>query len=394
MSPTEAAVAAGTRRKTKALVVPLAGLGAALFLPPLLAGLPVAGQRALIVTLITILLWTGEILAPGVAALLSVSLLALSGATGTLRDALQGFANPVPFFLIGVLTMGVAVVRSGVAERLARTILERARGSSLAVYLQLVLSFPVMTPAAVGDDPLGDPHPHLRRGLHARTDPARCGRGQGRHAGALLDQPARVDLAPDRRDHAGHERRDHRRYVVDGLVRADGGALLRDPSPGRRPHVRALSPRLHRGAADARARAPSADLGNGVADDRDHPERLGPVAHRRSPPSRSGAPGAARLRRAPHAGPGPARLDGPRARCGMVELLRDRRLDLAGPRPRLERCGAVARSAPRRRATRVRRQRPRRRRAPDARRNRAARDRAEHLRLSRPGAPDRDVGRA
>jgi len=145
MSRTEAVVAPGTRRKTKALVVPLAGLGAALFLPPLLAGLPLAGQRALIVTLITILLWTGEILAPGVAALLSVTLLALSGATTSLRDALQGFANPVPFFLIGVLTMGVAVVRSGLAERLARTILERARGSSLAVYLQLVLSFPVMT---------------------------------------------------------------------------------------------------------------------------------------------------------------------------------------------------------------------------------------------------------
>src|SRR5213080_4371051 len=145
MSPTEAAVAAGTRRKTKALVVPLAGLGAALFLPPLLAGLPLAGQRALIVTLITILLWTGEILAPGVAALLSVTLLALSGATTSLRDALQGFANPVPFFLISVLTMGVAVVRSGLAERLARTILERARGRSLTVYLQLVLSFPVLT---------------------------------------------------------------------------------------------------------------------------------------------------------------------------------------------------------------------------------------------------------
>src|SRR2546427_8688701 len=145
MSRTEAVVAPGTRRKTKALVVPLAGLGAALFLPPLLAGLPLAGQRALIVTLITILLWTGEILAPGVAALLSVTLLALSGATTSLRDALQGFANPVHFFLIGVLTMGVAVVRSGLAERLARTILERARGRSLAVSLQLVLSFPVLT---------------------------------------------------------------------------------------------------------------------------------------------------------------------------------------------------------------------------------------------------------
>jgi anion transporter len=145
MSRTDTAVVGAARRRTKALAVPLAGLGAALFLPPLLPGLPLAGQRALIVTLITILLWTGEILAPGVAALLSVTLLALSGATASLRDALQGFANPVPFFLIGVLTMGAAVVRSGLAERLARTILERAGGRSLTVYLQLVLSFPVLT---------------------------------------------------------------------------------------------------------------------------------------------------------------------------------------------------------------------------------------------------------
>ena len=144
MSRTQA-VAGETRRRTKALLIPLAGLVLALFLPPMLAGLPLAGQRALIVTLITIILWTGEMLAPGVTALLSVTLLALSGATTSLRDALQGFANPVPFFLISVLTMGVAVVRSGLAERLARTILEKARGRSLAVYLQLVLSFPVLT---------------------------------------------------------------------------------------------------------------------------------------------------------------------------------------------------------------------------------------------------------
>src|SRR5499433_1418173 len=143
MSRTEAA--GETRRRTKGLVIPLAGLGVALFLPPLLAGLPLAGQRALIVTLITIVLWTGEVLAPGVTALLSVTLLSLSGAITSLREALQGFANPVPFFLISVLTMGVAVVRSGLAERLARTILERSRGKSLAVYLQLVLSFPILT---------------------------------------------------------------------------------------------------------------------------------------------------------------------------------------------------------------------------------------------------------
>jgi len=52
MSRTEAAVAGGTRRRALALAVPLAGLTAGLFLPPVLAGLPLAGQRALIVTLI------------------------------------------------------------------------------------------------------------------------------------------------------------------------------------------------------------------------------------------------------------------------------------------------------------------------------------------------------
>ncbi len=123
----------------------LGALVAALFLPPLVDGLPLAGQRALVVTLITIVLWTTESLEAGVTAVLSVTLLALTGAAGGMRAALQGFASPVPYFLVGVLTMGVAVVKSGLAERLARAILVRARGRSLAVYVQLVLAFPVLT---------------------------------------------------------------------------------------------------------------------------------------------------------------------------------------------------------------------------------------------------------
>jgi solute carrier family 13 (sodium-dependent dicarboxylate transporter), member 2/3/5 len=113
--------------------------------PPMLEGLSGAGQRALIVTLMIILLWTTEVLEPGVTALLAIVLLALTGAAEGIRPALQGFANPVPYFLVGVLTMGLAVVRSGLAERLARSILGHARGRSLAVYLHLVLAFPVMT---------------------------------------------------------------------------------------------------------------------------------------------------------------------------------------------------------------------------------------------------------
>jgi len=145
MSRTETVVAPGAPASKLALTLALVALGLASWLPPLSESLPVAGQRALIVTLVTIALWTTEALEPGVTALLGVALLALTGAAGTVRAALQGFANPVAYFLIGVLTMGVAVVRSGLAERLARAILERARGRSLAVYLQLVLAFPVLT---------------------------------------------------------------------------------------------------------------------------------------------------------------------------------------------------------------------------------------------------------
>ncbi len=145
MSHGETVVARGTPARTLGLAVAVGALGLALALPPVADGLPPAGQRALLVTLITIVLWTTEALEPGVTALLSVTLLALTGAAGDVRGALQGFANPVPYFLIGVLTMGAAVVRSGLAERLARAILERARGRSLAVYLQLVLAFPALT---------------------------------------------------------------------------------------------------------------------------------------------------------------------------------------------------------------------------------------------------------
>jgi len=145
VSRLETAVAGGAPIRTVGLTLVLGALGLGLALPPLGAGLSVAGQRALLVTLITIVLWTTETLEPGVTALLSVALLALTGAADSLRAALQGFASPVPYFLVGVLTMGVAVVRSGLAERLARAILERARGRSLAVYLQLVLAFPVLT---------------------------------------------------------------------------------------------------------------------------------------------------------------------------------------------------------------------------------------------------------
>jgi anion transporter len=71
--------------------------------------------------------------------------LAFSGSAPSLRDTLAGFAEPVVYFLIGVLTLGLAVARSGLAERCARFFLRRSGGRARALYAQLLLAFPLLT---------------------------------------------------------------------------------------------------------------------------------------------------------------------------------------------------------------------------------------------------------
>src|SRR5215207_8213434 len=127
------------------LILGLAALLAALLLPPLFAGLSLRGQRAIVVTLITVVLWTSSALDAGTTAIAALALLTLTGAAPNVREALQGFVNPVPYFLIGVLAMGLAVARSGLAERVARRVLARARGRSVWLYVHLVLAMPALT---------------------------------------------------------------------------------------------------------------------------------------------------------------------------------------------------------------------------------------------------------
>jgi sodium-dependent dicarboxylate transporter 2/3/5 len=135
----------GERRPHAPWLALVAALALSLLLPPVLPGLSLRGQRALLVTLLTIVLWTTRVLDTGATALLAVALLGFTGAAGGFRQALGGFANPVPFFLVGVLALGVAVAKSGLAERLARRILAHARGRALRVYVQLVIAMPLMT---------------------------------------------------------------------------------------------------------------------------------------------------------------------------------------------------------------------------------------------------------
>jgi anion transporter len=108
-------------------------------------GLSAAGQRVLAVVALAIALWGSEALPAGVTALLVVGALAATGAVPSAREALAGFADPTPYFLLGVLAIGLAVSRSGLAERVAHLFLGRAGGRPRALYGQLLAAFPLLT---------------------------------------------------------------------------------------------------------------------------------------------------------------------------------------------------------------------------------------------------------
>ena len=127
------------------IAVGLVALCAVLIAAPSPAGLPEAGKRVIAVAVLAIGLWCTEALPAGVTSLVLIVALVLSGAVPGFREALSGFADPVAYFLVGVLTIGLAVSRSGLAERVALFFLRRSRGSARSLYLQLLLAFPLLT---------------------------------------------------------------------------------------------------------------------------------------------------------------------------------------------------------------------------------------------------------
>ena len=123
----------------------LVALCAGLIAMPSPAGLPESGKRVIAVALLAIGLWCTEALPAGVTALVLIVALVLTGSVSGFPEALAGFAEPVAFFLLGVLTIGLAVQKSGLAERVARFFLHRSRGNARSLYLQLLLTFPLLT---------------------------------------------------------------------------------------------------------------------------------------------------------------------------------------------------------------------------------------------------------
>jgi anion transporter len=132
-------------RSSLLTMVVLVALCAAIVAAPSPAGLPEAGKRVLAVAVLAIGLWCTEALPAGVTSLILIVALVLTGAVPGVPAALTGFSEPVAYFLIGVLTIGLAVSRSGLADRVARYFLRRSRGSARSLYLQLLLALPLLT---------------------------------------------------------------------------------------------------------------------------------------------------------------------------------------------------------------------------------------------------------
>ena len=117
----------------------------AILLAPAPEGLTEEGKRSLAVMALAVVLWATEALPIGVTGILGLVLLVLINAVPDIGVALYGFSQPVPYFLIGILTLGLAVHRSGLAERTASYLVRLAGGNPTRLYVQMLISFAALT---------------------------------------------------------------------------------------------------------------------------------------------------------------------------------------------------------------------------------------------------------
>jgi sodium-dependent dicarboxylate transporter 2/3/5 len=140
-------------------------LFAVVMLAPTPAGLTDQGQRALAVTVLTVILWTTEALPIAVSGLVGIVLLVLTGAVSDVTDAFYGFSQPVAYFLIGILSLGLAVHQSGLAQRMALFLMRGAGGSPRMLYVQMLFSFAALTFALPSASTRGAIMVHIYEGV-------------------------------------------------------------------------------------------------------------------------------------------------------------------------------------------------------------------------------------
>jgi len=122
------------------------------FLLPPVAGLSSSGQRVIAVVILAIILWATEALPVGVSSLIILVLLAATKSVTSVSELFHGFRSPILYFLIGVMAMAGAIVKSGLAQRVAQIFLRGAQGNSRRLFLNCLLSLPplaLILPSAI-----------------------------------------------------------------------------------------------------------------------------------------------------------------------------------------------------------------------------------------------------
>ena len=127
-APTETE-AHSTKRAAATILKVLAPVAvfAVCMLLPAPDGLTPEGQATLAVMCLAVILWATETLHIAVTGIVGIVLLILVGGVSDMGEALYGFSQPVAYFLIGILTLGMAVHRSGLAERISTLLMRGTR---------------------------------------------------------------------------------------------------------------------------------------------------------------------------------------------------------------------------------------------------------------------------
>jgi len=114
-----------------------------ILLPPF-AGLSPQGQRVIAIVLLAIVLWATEALPVAISSIVVLILLGITKSVPSANDLFHGFRSPILYFMVGVMAMGGAIVKSGLALRAAKLFLRGARGSSRWLFANCLLSLPPM----------------------------------------------------------------------------------------------------------------------------------------------------------------------------------------------------------------------------------------------------------
>ena len=335
--PGPAALSRAVFTPTAAKLLVAVAVFLAILLMPTPEGLTLQGQRALAVMTFVVILWATEVVHSSVAGIIGVVLLVLFGAVSGIGEAVYGFSQPVCYFLIGILTLGLAVHHSGLAERMATFLMRGATGRPSLLYVQMLFSFAALTFALPSASTSGSDHgARVRAGAGAVGHTPRSSLLQSDDDGDGRTEPPGLHGPAGRRHNSGGGVGSAGRFLVDAVVRHDERTVLRQPRRGRHDAVPVLPFGVSPGGnQQCYSGAAGTDQARRDTRRRHRHAHCADVVHRLRPRSASVGPGADSPVPDPVAASGHPDVGRIRAQRGLDELFRDRDVAVASPRPGL-----------------------------------------------------------